>query len=187
MDPTPIVLGFLGGLLAWTLFEYVIHYPLGHLLRGRMLISSEHLRHHGNILYFSPLSLKLRGALPVVAILFALCALLVGPAAASGFVAAVAAGWCIYEGLHQSIHVKGPHGRYSRWAARHHLAHHFGDPNCNYGVTTDLWDRLLGSHRPVAKVRVPRAALAKIPWLARVHEQAAGAALPRFAEDYELV
>lgn len=177
-----IAIAFVAGLAAWTFLEYVIHDWLGHLPRGRILVSREHLAHHADILYFSPLRLKVRGAAPVLGLLLAAAWALFGLAVGLAFVVAVAIGWTAYEGLHQSIHVKGPTNRYSRWAARHHLHHHFARPNRNHGVTTPLWDLLLGTYEPARQVRVRRRHLASIPWLAAAH--ASGA---EFAADYEIV
>jgi hypothetical protein len=180
-----IAWGVATGLVAWTLLEYVIHYWLGHLPRGRILISSEHLKHHADILYFTPLPLKVRGAAPVLGVLGLATGWAVGWAFAAGFVAAVAAGWTSYEWLHQSIHVNGPRSAYGRWAARRHLHHHFMRPRANHGVTTSLWDHVFRTHVPVERVRVPRRSLAALPWLAAARE--AGAAPPAFAADYEVV
>ena len=71
MNLAGLGLGFLGGLIGWTFLEYVIHYWLGHLPRGKTMVSSEHIKHHKDILYFSSLALKIRGAVPVLAITFA--------------------------------------------------------------------------------------------------------------------
>ena len=176
--------GFVAGLAAWTFLEYVIHFWLGHLPKGKILISSEHLKHHANILYFTPLRLKVRGALPVLSVLLIIASVLFGLLVGLGFVSAVAVGWTTYEWLHQSIHVNGPTNWYSRWAARHHLSHHFALPHRNHGVTTPILDIILRTYQRVPKVRVVRRHVASIPWMAAALE--AGPARPAFMEDYEL-
>ena len=180
-----VVLGFVAGLAAWTFLEYVIHFWLGHLPKGKILISSEHLKHHADILYFTPLRLKVRGAVPVLSALLIIASALFGLAVGLGFVSAVAAGWTTYEWLHQSIHVNGPTNWYSRWAAQHHLYHHFARPNRNYGVTTPIWDIILRTYERAPRVRIGRRHLASIPWMAAGLE--AGPARPAFMADYELV
>jgi sterol desaturase/sphingolipid hydroxylase (fatty acid hydroxylase superfamily) len=179
-----IGLGFVAGLVAWTFLEYVIHFWLGHLPKGRILISSEHLHHHADILYFTPLRLKVRGAVPVLSTLLIIASALFGLAVGLGFVAAVAVGWTTYEWLHQSIHVNGPTNWYSRWAARHHLSHHFTRPNRNHGVTTPIWDIILRTYEPTPRVRVGRRHVANVPWMAAGLE--AGPARPPFMADYDL-
>jgi sterol desaturase/sphingolipid hydroxylase (fatty acid hydroxylase superfamily) len=178
-------IGFAGGLAGWTLLEYAIHYWLGHLTRGRILISAEHFRHHRDIRYFTPLRLKIQGAIPVLLVLMLVVGGVFGAAAGLGCVAAVALGWTTYESLHQSIHVNGPRGTYGRWAARHHLSHHFNRPNRNHGVTTPLWDVVFRTYEPVRRVRVPRRSLASVPWLAAA--VAGGAARDDFLADYDVV
>jgi sterol desaturase/sphingolipid hydroxylase (fatty acid hydroxylase superfamily) len=181
---THVLVGFGIGLAAWTLLEYAIHYWLGHLPKGRTLISSEHLAHHRDILYFTPLRLKVRGAVPVLAGLGVAAWAAVGAAFAAGFVAAVAAGWTTYEALHQSIHVNGPRTRYGRWAARTHLHHHFVRPNANHGVTTPIWDHVFRTHVPVRRVRIPARRVDSVPWLAEALRP--GAPRPDFLADYEI-
>ncbi|HEX4895187.1 MAG TPA: sterol desaturase family protein [Solimonas sp.] len=175
---------FLLSLLAWTLLEYGIHAGLGHLRHGRLLVTSEHRKHHKDILYFTPLPLKIRGALPVLLALLAVVGGAGGLAAGLGSVIAVALGWSTYEVLHQFIHVKGPQGPYTRWAARHHLSHHFGHPRANFGVTTSLWDHVFRTYQSVPQVRVPAHRLSDLPWLA-VERQGQGPARPH-AADYQL-
>lgn len=179
-----IIPGFLSGLAVWTLLEYVIHRWLGHLPRGRIFTSSEHLRHHADVLYFTPIRLKILGAIPVLALAFALAAWASDTATASGFALAIACGWTTYEWLHESIHVRGPRNRYERWAARHHLSHHFGKARSNYGVTTPVWDWIFGSHASIERVRIPRKFQAAIPWLRAPSE--VGHRLSPFRCDYEM-
>jgi hypothetical protein len=181
---TSFVASFVAGLAGWTLMEYVIHFWLGHLPKGRILISSEHLKHHCDILYFTPLGLKIRGAVPVLAVLLVIVGGTLGVRAGLGCVGAVALGWSTYEWLHQSIHVNGPRGAYSRWAARHHLSHHFGRPNSNYGVTTPIWDVVFRTYAPVRRVRVPKRSRASVPWLASAVD--AGTEVHECLSDYEL-
>lgn len=176
--------GFLTGLAAWTLLEYVIHRWLGHLPKGRIFTSSEHLRHHADVLYFTPIPLKILGAIPVLATAFALASWLSGAMAGAGFTVAIACGWTLYEWLHESIHVRGPRNRYARWAARHHLSHHFGKARSNYGVTTPVWDWIFGSHAAIEQVRIPRKFQPGIPWLGTA--SASGQTEPEFRRDYEL-
>lgn len=176
-------LGLVAGLLGWTLLEYIVHYVLGHIPKGKIFISREHLHHHQDITYFSPIPLKIRGAVPVLSLLFAVGYFAVSVWFAAGFTLAVGAGWTLYEWLHQAIHVRGPHTAYGRWAARHHLAHHFVRPDVNHGVTTPLWDILLGTHKPVTKISVRKKDADLIPWLAAGF---AADAPPAFIADYEL-
>lgn len=160
-----IAVTFVAGLVSWTFLEYAIHYWLGHLPRGRILISREHLHHHADILYFTPFSRKVRGAAPVLLVVAATGTVVAGLPHALVFTAAIAIGWTAYEVVHQWIHVHGPKGRYGRWAARYHLHHHFVQPKHNHGVTTPIWDVILRTRTRPGVVRIPRKQLASVPWL----------------------
>ena len=179
-----VAAGFVCGLAGWTLLEYVIHRALGHWPKGKTLVSAEHLKHHQDPLYFSPLLLKIRGAVPVLAIVGGGAAWGVGPSFAVGLVVALALGWTTYEVLHQAIHVRGPGTWYARWAARNHLYHHFGKPNRNHGVTSPLWDLVFGTHDHVERVALRARDVAGIPWLARAFEHPSS--VSAFTGDYEL-
>lgn len=176
--------GLLIGLASWTLLEYIIHYPLGHLPKGKTLISSEHLKHHKDILYFTPRPTKLRGAAPLLLILGGALTWLFGAFFAAGFTVAISAGWITYEYLHQSIHVRGPRTAYGRWATKHHLYHHFVKPNRNHGVTTPIWDFIFGTHDRIDKVPIRERDIETVPWLAEALRDPAN--MPAFVRDYEV-
>lgn len=178
------LIGLIVGLLGWTLLEYIIHYPLGHLPKGKTLISSEHLKHHKDILYFSPIPLKIRGAIPLLLLLGIGSGWLIGTGFAVGFTAAIATGWTTYEYLHQSIHVRGPTTAYGRWATKNHLYHHFVKPNRNHGVTTPIWDYVFRTHEDIERITIRERDVASVPWLAEAFQDLEHA--PPFVKDYEL-
>jgi sterol desaturase/sphingolipid hydroxylase (fatty acid hydroxylase superfamily) len=178
------VAAFAAGLAGWTLLEYIIHNVLGHWPKGKTLVSAEHIKHHKNILYFSPLPLKIRGAVPVLGGAGVLFWLAFGLPCALGGVAALSLGWTTYETLHKSIHVNGPRTRYGRWAAKNHLYHHFMRPNRNHGVTTPLWDMVFRTHDKIDVVQVREKDLNDIPWLNAAFANPEAA--PAYLHDYAL-
>mgnify|MGYP001308235412 CR=1 FL=1 len=153
------------GAALWTLAEYLLHRFAMHALKGRGIMSREHLEHHvGSGWSFSNTTLlSWAGVILVGAVLWAPIGwLLLG---APGL--ALGAGWCLgyagYEHQHAMAHLRGPRGWYSTWLRRHHFHHHFGHPLANHGVTTSLWDHLFGTYERPERVRVPRR-LAQ-PWM----------------------
>ena len=128
------------GLLLFSLIEYGFHRWLFH---GNVpLFAPGHQKHHDNPLgydslpFFLPpvLLLMLWGAF-CLALPFATALLLTG---------GIAAGYAAYGSTHALMHVtqfKHPLAR--RWAASHHVHHYH--PDSNFGVTTPLWDFLLGT------------------------------------------
>ena len=82
-----------------------------------------------------------------------------------------------------ALYVRGPSTRYARWAARHHLHHHFVTPRKNHGVTTPVWDWIFGTYQKATIVPVRSRELAGVPWLQRAF---AAATPPDHLADYEL-
>jgi len=170
------VAGLAIGFLLWTGLETIIH-RLGHA-KGRTRIASEHLQHHVHPDYFTPLRQKLPALGPVVLAVGAGVGVWAGWGLGISVAAGLFGGWLHYEWLHQSIHLRAPRTRYGRWARRHHLHHHFTNPRVNNGVTTPIWDYILGTHADADSIVVPTKFARLFPWLS---ERADG---ERVAEPY---
>lgn len=128
------------GLFLFSFIEYCFHRWLYH--GSFRLIAQGHDAHHANpqgydsLPFFFPAValLALIGA-GEMAMSLGNCLLL-----ASG----VAFGYVSYGLSHFMIHhIRFRQPLIRRWAACHHIHHHH--PNRNYGVTTPLWDVLLGT------------------------------------------
>jgi sterol desaturase/sphingolipid hydroxylase (fatty acid hydroxylase superfamily) len=169
-----------GGALSWSFAEYAIHNWRGHHGKGRNAFSREHLAHHADGNHFAPASTKLSAASVAAAAMIAGLWPLLGLAAALPFVGGFLTAYAGYEILHRRLHTHAPLGAYGRWARRHHFHHHFMSPKKNHGVTSPVWDLLLGTYEKPDVVRVPRRHAMR--WLA-----AEGEVLPAFAADYLLV
>lgn len=128
------------GLFVFSFMEYVVHRWVFHgppqpMARGH---ASHHRdpRGHEALPFFVP-------AL-VLAALTGLCALIMPAPDAWVLASGIAFGYVAYGICHFAIH----HRRFRQpllrgWAARHHIHHHH--PERNFGVTSALWDALLGT------------------------------------------
>ncbi len=146
----------IAGAASWTLVEYALHRGAMHEMRGRGLPSVEHLGHHADVTYFSPASKKIASAAATTAVAYPPMVAIVGRRRAVAFTVGLITMYFAYEIAHRRTHTHPPRGRYGRWARRNHLHHHFGSPMRNFGVTSPLWDRLLGSYDEPGVVTVPR-------------------------------
>ena len=131
---------FIGtGLLLWTVIEYLMHRFAFHGF-------APHYQHHADPVdpahILAPLWFSLGAALAVWTVLgwalgsWALAAL-IGAGTVSGYLA--------YEWVHLRIHSQEAGGRLLRAWRKHHYYHHFADDRRCFGVTTPLWDLVLGS------------------------------------------
>lgn len=136
----PAALTVLCGLFAFTFIEYAAHRWLFHGHTGPF--EAGHNRHHVDPLgydalpfFMPPLFMCALGVLFTFALPAGYALLLAG---------VIAAGYAAYGSSHVMIHVhrfKSPLMR--RWAGFHNIHHYH--PEANFGVTTGLWDVLLGT------------------------------------------
>ena len=136
------------GLAIWTLAEYLIHRFGFHHMPG---LKPVHLQHHAE-----PMGLHGSPAL-VTVMVFALLAFaplwyLIGMAYAAALTAGLMLGYLAYVAVHYAVHhVSGLGPGWIRprlrMLIRAHAVHHHKF-ECNFGVTTTLWDRVFGTlHR----------------------------------------
>ena len=63
-----------------------------------------------------------------------------------GFFAGFTLGYLAYDMIHYSIHhFKASRNDYFRRLWKHHMDHHYRDTNKGYGVSSELWDHVLGT------------------------------------------
>lgn len=162
---------FVAGALAWTGAEYAIHRFVGHgpkrrparglarLLPGGLAaeFNREHLAHHADPSYFAASSRKAASGTLVTGALATLVSLLAGATIGIALALGFGLAYLVYEIIHRRVHTHPPTGRYSRWVRRHHLYHHHRSPRMNHGVTSPLWDRLIGTEvRFDEPIAIPR-------------------------------
>jgi sterol desaturase/sphingolipid hydroxylase (fatty acid hydroxylase superfamily) len=147
------------GFLAWGFIEYAIH---RWILHGPATPARRaHARHHadGTALISTPLLVVMAGA----SITWALVALVVPARLAALLVFGIYSGYNYFALLHHLQHHRErdlARFAYLRRSERLHHIHH--DRHVvNYGITTTIWDRLLGTFEPV-RLRSPRRGSATI-------------------------
>jgi sterol desaturase/sphingolipid hydroxylase (fatty acid hydroxylase superfamily) len=139
--------------LVYPLAEYLLHRYVLHarfLYRHRLtaaLWKRIHYDHHQNPHDLSVLFGALYTTLPTIILISApLGWLVAGPAGAAAAVATALILFCGYEFCHCIQHLPfTPRWQWLRELKRHHLSHHFHSEKGNYGITSGLWDRVLGT------------------------------------------
>lgn len=143
-----VLLAAFGGLLGWTLFEYVMHRFLFHLelpgAIGRRLAFVIHGCHHVDPR--DPLRnvMPLSASIPFAAVIAALADLLIDRAdwlLVGGF---GVLGYVAYDLSHWAFHQRRSRHRLFRYLQRHHWRHHAGGAG-NYAVTAPPWDWIFGT------------------------------------------
>lgn len=130
----------MAGLLVFSFIEYLFHRWIFH--GPESMYRRGHDAHHRDPHGYDALPFFLPAAILLgLALLFAI---LMPASRACLLAGAIASGYVAYGLSHYAIHATRFRWAWLRqWAAHHHVHHHH--PHGNFGVTTPLWDYVLGT------------------------------------------
>jgi len=161
----------IGGLLVWTIAEYVIHrfafhppqwieddtrriasrlgpddavIPALPTLRHRFYFLV-HGVHHDYPNDSTRLVMPPSVSIPLAAVFYYLFQAAVGAVAAPATFAGFIAGYLAYDTIHFATHHVRPRSSVSRSLKRRHFRHHYADSEKDFGVSSPLWDALMGT------------------------------------------
>ena len=143
------VLLFVGGIIAWTFAEYFLHRYVFHFEPSSEWGQRLHFLMHGVHHDYPNDSMRLvmppLVSIPLAFLFFYLFQWLFPDYLHYPFFAGFVLGYVIYDMLHYAIHHVEFKGAWWNKLKTHHLKHHFKDPHKGYGVSTPVWDVLIGS------------------------------------------
>lgn len=157
----PVLAGLVvAGVLAWTLLEYNIHRWIMHIVPGenafvRDFIFLLHGYHHEFPddpwrLVAPPLM-----SWPIAAIIAGIYWTLLGAAAAPVF-AGTLLGYVAYDWIHYFTHHARPKKGVGKFLRVYHIQHHYRDHDDKFGISSPLWDVLLGTYGLPVQRSVPK-------------------------------
>jgi sterol desaturase/sphingolipid hydroxylase (fatty acid hydroxylase superfamily) len=139
---------FIGGMLFWTLFEYIMHrFAFHHLAesqRAKKFVYIIHGNHHEYPRDKERLFMPPVPSLIITAVLFSLYYLIMGNYALFFFPGFVL-GYLLYGSMHYAIHAWNPPYPWMKPLWRNHHLHHYKNDHQGFGVSTTLWDRVFGT------------------------------------------
>ncbi len=146
---------FVGGIGIWTVTEYVLHRWLFHYEPPGKLGKRMHFIFHGVHHDYPNDSKRLvmppAVSLPLATAFYFLFRNVVVHDGFFAFFAGFLAGYLFYDMLHYAIHHAPMKGKIWMALKTHHLKHHFKDPDAGYGVSSPLWDIVVGSEFKTGK------------------------------------
>jgi len=158
VSPSAMVLIAAAALLAWTFTEYMVHRFFFHLAPStparQRLQFAIHGIHHETPGDPERLLMPPFPAAVGVVVLYGLFRAVLGPALAEPFLAWFLLGYLTYDYTHFAVHRGRPRTRLGRYLRRRHMLHHFVSPEAGWGVTSPLWDWVMGTM--VERGRQPR-------------------------------
>ncbi len=139
---------FLGGLLLFTLAEYLMHRFVYHLATTTPARTTFQYTMHG-VHHEYPKD-KTRLAMPpiltvfVASLLFFIFRFTLGQAA-FGVLAGFVFGYASYLFVHYVLHMYAPPRNALKLLWHHHAMHHYTQEEAAFGVSTTLWDHVFGT------------------------------------------
>jgi len=147
---TTVFLIFLGAILFWTFFEYVMHRYIFHFMTDSPWIQKMHYLIHGvhheyprdkERLFMPPLP-----ALLIISVLF-LTFYIIMRQFVFIFLPGFLTGYLLYAFIHYATHSRH-YPKFLKPIVRHHSLHHYKYPDKAFGVSSPLWDYIFGTMPP---------------------------------------
>lgn len=139
---------FLAGMVFWTLFEYIMHRFVFHMVthteRGKKISYVLHGNHHHYPRDRQRLFMPPVPSLILATVIFALQYLAIKDNAFM-FFPGFMLGYLMYGSMHYAIHAWNPPFKWMKPLWRNHHLHHYKNEHQGFGVSTTLWDRLFGT------------------------------------------
>jgi len=129
-----------GGLVTWTLLEYLLH---RFVLHGLEPFRSMHAQHHQHPQALIGISTAASASL-FAALVFAPAVAMMDLRKGTAFTLGVVIGYIGYGWIHHAAHHWRPGTHWLKRRKQVHALHHRAG-NCHYGVTTSFWDRVFRS------------------------------------------
>jgi len=144
------VAGFaFAGILFWTLSEYLLHRFVFHwVVTGPLSERFQYIihgLHHADPIDKTRLVMPPVPALILAGLLYGMFRVLLGPVYVEPFFAFFLMGYLWYDYTHYYVHHFNPTTSFGKMIKQHHMMHHFVAHGARWGVSTPLWDFLLGT------------------------------------------
>ena len=151
-----LLLWTLGGLVVWTITEYLLHRFIFHYHPSSEFGKKIHFIFHGIHHDYPRDRLRLvmppSVSLPLATLFYFLFRSFIPADALWSFFGAFLTGYLIYDMFHYAIHHVEVKGKLWNILKTHHLKHHYVDPDRGFGVSSPLWDFIVRSNFEEEKV-----------------------------------
>jgi sterol desaturase/sphingolipid hydroxylase (fatty acid hydroxylase superfamily) len=138
------------GLFVWTLTEYTLHRFIFHFQPksqfGQRLHFIFHGVHHDYPSDSKRLVMPPSVSLPLATLFYFLFTVILGVSFVAPFFVGFLIGYLFYDLSHYAIHHFNMHGKIWLAIKNHHMKHHYQDPAKGFGVSTPLWDIIVGTN-----------------------------------------
>jgi len=150
-----ILLFVIIGLVVWSLTEYTLHRFIFHFPAktefGKKIHFTFHGVHHDYPMDSKRLVMVPTVSIPLAILFYYLFEAVFGQVFVAPLFVGFIAGYLFYDLTHYAIHHFNMHSKFWLAIKNHHIKHHFEDPNLGYGVSSPVWDKIIGTDFPKKK------------------------------------
>lgn len=140
------------GLFIWTITEYLLHRFIFHWELKSKIGAKIHFIFHGVHHDYPSDSRRLvmppSVSIPLAALFYFLFKVLIGSILVLPFFAGFLIGYLFYDITHYAIHHFNMHSKFWLAIKNHHMKHHYQDSHKGYGVSSPIWDMIIGTNFP---------------------------------------
>jgi sterol desaturase/sphingolipid hydroxylase (fatty acid hydroxylase superfamily) len=135
---------FIGGIVTWTLTEYLLHRFIFHFPAktefGKRIHFIFHGVHHDYPSDSKRLVMPPSVSLPLAILFFFIFRITLGEFMMLPFFSGFILGYLFYDITHYAIHHFNMHSKFWLAIKNHHMLHHYHDEYKGYGVSSPFWD-----------------------------------------------
>ena len=143
---------FLFGIFIWTITEYLLHRFIFHWELKSKIGAKIHFIFHGVHHDYPSDSRRLvmppSVSIPLAVLFYFLFKALIGDLFVFPFFAGFLTGYLFYDITHYAIHHFNMHSKFWLMIKNHHMKHHYQDAHKGYGVSSPVWDIVIGTDFP---------------------------------------
>jgi sterol desaturase/sphingolipid hydroxylase (fatty acid hydroxylase superfamily) len=146
------------GIFVWTFTEYTLHRFIFHFPAKSKFGERIHFIFHGVHHDYPSDSKRLvmppSVSIPLAGLFYYLFYLLFGNVLVAPFFVGFIVGYLFYDMTHYAVHHFNIHNKFWLAIKKHHIRHHYENPALGFGVSSPLWDEIIGTNFPSKKEEV---------------------------------
>ncbi len=165
MSAKTTILVFLAGAFFWSIFEYLAHRFIFHLVTesklGKRISYILHGNHHEYPRDRQRLFMPPVPSIILATIVFSIMFLILGKYAFA-FFPGFLIGYLLYGSMHYAIHAWNPPFKWMKPLWRNHHLHHYKDEGKGFGVSSTVWDHVFGTMFDLRKEKEDHAKVSEL-------------------------
>ncbi len=151
-----IIFFIIVGIFVWTFVEYFLHRFIFHFNAksefGKKLHFIFHGVHHDYPNDSRRLVMPPSVSIPLAVLFYFLFTLIMGYVFVAPFFIGFLVGYLFYDMTHYAVHHFNIHNKFWLALKKHHMRHHFQDAEKGFGVSSPMWDNIIGTNFPKTKI-----------------------------------